>query len=91
MGMLGWCYLARPPTITFDAKMSDTFCISQGFQWCQHRRYIAETCTLSLKSGNDDITTFFDASFLPLPGICNFEGLLLLQIYSWIFTTEVIS
>ncbi len=35
------CYLARSPTINFYRKMSYTFRISQGFQWCQHRRYIA--------------------------------------------------
>ena len=34
------------------------FCISHGFQCRQDRRYIAVTCTLLLKSGNDDITTF---------------------------------
>ncbi len=34
------------------------FHISYGLQWRQGLRYIAVTCTLPLKSGNDDITTF---------------------------------
>ena len=34
------------------------FRISHGFQCRQDRRYIAVTCTLPLKSVNDDITTF---------------------------------
>ncbi len=34
------------------------FRISHGFQCRQDRRYIAVTCTLPLKSENDDITTF---------------------------------
>jgi hypothetical protein len=42
------------------------FRISHGLQWRQDLRYIADTCTLPLKSGNDDITTFLEASFLPI-------------------------
>ena len=35
-------YLARSPTINYYGKMSYSFRISQVFQWCQHRRYIAD-------------------------------------------------
>ena len=51
-------FLARSPTINFYRKMSYTFRISQGIQWRQHRRYIADITAATLRAGIDDITGF---------------------------------
>jgi hypothetical protein len=54
-------------TVTFLANLcnsitvemySDIIRVSHGFDGCQKLWYIAVTCTLPLKSGNDDITNF---------------------------------
>ena len=57
-------------TLNFDGKISDTFRISYGFRCCHMRRYIAESTTLGQIIGSDHITTFLEASFLPI-SCCN--------------------
>jgi hypothetical protein len=58
MGMLGWCYLAILCNSTIIEMCDDMIRISHGFRGCQMLEYIAVTCTLPLKFGNDDITGF---------------------------------
>jgi hypothetical protein len=42
------------------------FCISQGSQCRQDRRYIAAIQTAAMRAGNDDITSFFGFYFFQL-------------------------
>ena len=51
-------YLANLCNSTIIEIYDDIIRVSHGFDGCQMLEYIAVTCTLPLKSGNKDITTF---------------------------------